>query len=128
MVVNWRQTDEIVVYLGLRRRIDDEIIIRQLMMRSSNPLIDFDDFNISKLEECNCLGQQKLSDMFASFAYIVTFFKPISCIDMKLKFYTTLVFWTCSILSCGFLAPHEFSSYVCQCVVVGSSFADIIVF
>jgi hypothetical protein len=55
------------------------------MMRSI-----FDDFNVSKLEGYNCLGQQELSDMFAFFVYIVSFFVH-SCIDMKLEFYATVV-------------------------------------
>ena len=49
---------KIVVDSGLRRQIDDEIIIRRLMMGSSNPLMMrslFDDFNVSKLEVCNYL-------------------------------------------------------------------------
>jgi hypothetical protein len=37
--------DEIVAYPTLRTQIDDEIIIRRLMMRSI-----FDDFSVSKLE------------------------------------------------------------------------------
>jgi hypothetical protein len=43
---------------GLRRQVDDEIIIWRLMMGSSNPLMMrslFDDFNVSKLEVCNYL-------------------------------------------------------------------------
>jgi hypothetical protein len=54
----------------------------------------FDDFNISKLEGSNCLSQQELSDMFASFVYTVFFFELVSCIDMKLEFYETLVLWS----------------------------------
>jgi hypothetical protein len=57
---------EIVAYLALRTKIDDEIIIRRLMMRSI-----FDDFNVSKLERYNCLSQQELSNLFAFFVYIV---------------------------------------------------------
>jgi hypothetical protein len=29
----------------------------------------FDDFNVSKLEGCNCLGQQELNGMFAFFIW-----------------------------------------------------------
>jgi hypothetical protein len=64
-------------------------------MRSSNPWMWrslFDDFNISKLEGSNCLGQQEFSSMFASFVHIVSFFKLVSYINMKLEFYETLVF------------------------------------
>jgi hypothetical protein len=66
-----------------------------MMMRSSNPWMRislFDDFNVSKLEGSNCLSQQEFSDMFASFVHIVSFFKLVSYIDMKLEFYETLVF------------------------------------
>jgi Ni,Fe-hydrogenase I cytochrome b subunit len=57
------------------------------MMRSI-----FNDFSILKLEGYNCLSQQELSDMFASFVYIVSFFE-LTCIDMmKLEFYATIVF------------------------------------
>ena len=55
------------------------------MMRSI-----FDDFSVSKLEGYNCLNQQELSDIFASFGYIVSFFE-LTCIDMKLEFYATIV-------------------------------------
>jgi hypothetical protein len=77
--------DEIVAYPALRTQIDDEIIIRRLMMRSI-----FDDFSVSKLGY-NCLNQQELSDMFASFVYIVSLFE-LTCIDMKVEFYATIVF------------------------------------
>jgi hypothetical protein len=53
---------EIVAYLALGTKIDDEIIIRRLMMRSI-----FDDFNVSKLERCSCLNQQELSNLFVFF-------------------------------------------------------------
>jgi hypothetical protein len=78
--------DEIVAYPALRTQIDDEIIIRRLMMRSI-----FDDFIVSKLEGYNCLSQQELSNIFASFGYIVSFFE-LTSIDMKLEFYATIVF------------------------------------
>jgi hypothetical protein len=77
--------DETVAYPTLRTQIDDEVIIRRLMMRSI-----FDDFSVSKLEGYNCLSQQELSDIFASFGYIVSFFE-LTCIDMKLEFYATIV-------------------------------------
>jgi hypothetical protein len=32
--------------------------------------------------------------MFASFVYTVFFFELVSCIDMKLEFYETLVLWS----------------------------------
>jgi hypothetical protein len=38
-------------------------------------------------------GQQELSNIFASFVHIVFFFELVSCIDMKLEFYATLVFY-----------------------------------
>jgi hypothetical protein len=50
----------------------------------------FDDFNVSELEGCNCLSLQELSSMFAF--YIVYLFKLVSCIDMNLDFYVTLIF------------------------------------
>lgn len=37
--------------------------------------------------------QQELSNIFASFVHIVFFFQLVSCIDMKLEFYATLVFY-----------------------------------
>jgi hypothetical protein len=44
------------------------------MVQIGNPLMMsllFDDFNVSKLEGCNCLGQQELNGMFAFFIYMV---------------------------------------------------------
>jgi hypothetical protein len=51
----------------------------------------FDDFNVSKLEGCNCLGQQELNGMFVFFIYMVFSLNFVSCIDIKLEFYTTVV-------------------------------------
>jgi hypothetical protein len=57
--------------------IDDELF------KSINDEITIRHFNVSKLEGCNRLDQQKLSNMFVSFVYIVFFCDPTSYIDIK---------------------------------------------
>jgi hypothetical protein len=43
--------------------------------------------------------------MFASFVHVVFFFELVSCIDMKLESYATLVFMILLYLVLGLLGP-----------------------
>jgi hypothetical protein len=107
------------------KSIDDELIIR----RSSNSLMMnslFDDFNVSKLRD-NCEVNKNLTVCFF-FICMIYFFELVSCIDIKLEFYMTIVILRCwLILSYGFLALPEFLSCFCLQTYQGTPRYNILI-
>jgi hypothetical protein len=60
--------------------------------------------------------------MSVSFVHTVLFFKLVSCIDIKLEFYITLVFLrSCLILSRRLSGPYEFLACAHHCQEVFGS-------